>query len=156
MRGGAHDVQDFVGVADVRNLNADAVVALTGDGGLGVALIGQTGAHDRDGGVHLRVEILGARVAQIDGVDTAAQIQAQRYRIADRLEDVLADVHAVDGQQADQHDQQQGDAQCDQTLYLHVLKFLPRHGTAWQAMHNKYYTILYYTIGYAIRQYAFA
>ena len=109
MRGRAHDAQDLVGILDVRNLDADAIAALRGDGRLGIALSGQSVDHNGDGGVPQRLEILDGRIALVDRVDAAAQIETQLDGAADRLDDVLAYGQAVDGQRAHQYDEQQRD-----------------------------------------------
>ena len=81
------DGQDLVRVRHVRNLHADAVAALTGDGRLGEALTGQTAGEDAHRGFHLGVKIRVAVVLRlIDGVNTAAQVKAEADCIAPRLE----------------------------------------------------------------------
>ena len=70
---------------------------------------GQSVAHNGDGGVPQRLEILDGRIALVDRVDAAAQVKAQLDGAADRLDDVLAHGQAVDGQRAHQNDEQQRD-----------------------------------------------
>ena len=142
MGGGADDLGDLLRIVHVRDLHQDAVVALNGHGGLGEAGVGQTGAQGGHGAVQQGFVVVHRGIGDpvLRGY-AAAQIQAQADGAAHGLQDVLANLQAVQSQERHDDDQHRDDSEFDQAFNLHSvssLRMTDKHSHS-SIYHTKYY-----------------